>query len=157
MTLENMLIKNLSEWRPGTRDKLLVTDNPSGWTVQVIADRCETLGCEVWELTVSRATSQTGRTLGEWAIRTADSTLGLLEPLKVLEVDGPQNQALLRSQKPTRREGKLFYYEVRLQGTTLATVRRYQGDPEGQARREQIPYVLTHETLANVVNSLTAS
>ena len=50
---------------------------------------------------------------------------GLLEPLRLVEVDAPRQSALLRSEQPGQRGDERFYYEVLLDGDGGATVRRY--------------------------------
>ncbi len=90
-----------------------------------------------------------------WAKGVAKRVTGLLEALWVLEIDAQRNEALLRSTEPSRRSAELFYYEVLLKGTQAANVCRYQASPGG-GRREQVPFVLTHEALANFVRDLAA-
>jgi hypothetical protein len=156
MTLENTLIKSLSEWRPASRDSLLLTDRDSGWTVQVTADHCELLGSQLWEVTASRSAPPANVKLTDWVTRIVANSAGLQEPLRVLEVDEHAQQALLRSVTPVRRDDKLYYYEALVKGTTAVTLRRYQTSQDGPSRREQVPFILTHETAASVVKALTA-
>jgi hypothetical protein len=156
MTLENTLIKSLSEWRPDSRATLAVKEKDSPWTVQVTADRCELLGAQVWELAVARAGAPEGLKMVDWAQRIATNTSGLQEPLRVLEIDEQMQQALLRSEAPVERDGKVSYYEVQVKGTTGATLQRFQANRDSTTRREQIAFVLTHETIARVVAGLTA-
>jgi hypothetical protein len=151
-----MLTKNLSDWRPAGRDTLQVADPGSPWTVHVTADRCELLGARLWELGLSRAAPAADVTLAGWAAGIAAAAIGLPEPLKVLEVDDLSQQALLRSATPTTQDGKLLYFEVLLKGTTAATLRRYQANLDATPRREQVPFVLTHETTGQLVAALTA-
>src|SRR5262249_22519771 len=96
-----------------------------------------------------------GNSLSAWAERVAGRVTGLLEPLKVVEVDAERGEALLRSDQPTQRGEKLFYYEVLLQNTTAASVRRYRALP-GNGRREQVAFALTKEALAKFVADLAA-
>jgi hypothetical protein len=79
---------------------------------------------------------------------------GLLEPLKLLEVDETQQEALLRSNTPTKKGEQLAYYEVHLFGTHRATVRRFQAR-HGESGREQVAYALTHEVLAKLAGDIT--
>jgi hypothetical protein len=155
MTLENMVIKNLSEWRPAARDTLLVTAASSPWTVAVTADHCELLSARLWELAVRRSSAGTG-SLATWANSIAERMAGLLEPLRVVEVDELTQKAMLRSQTPAGRNGKATYYEVLIEGTQSATLRRYQANDDAAPRREQIAFVLTHEVIAGVIAALTA-
>ena len=45
---------------------------------------------------------------------------GLLEPLKVYEVDDTRNEAVLRSEAPAAKGDALSYYEIRLSGLSTA-------------------------------------
>src|SRR4051812_4342622 len=121
MTLEETLHQKLASWRPPEgRYELNVSEETPGWTVTFTADRCDELGCLLWELKLRRAPAAPARdvTLTDWAQRIAARVTGLLEPLKVIEVDGVQNKALLRSNPASQRGDKLYYYEVRLHGTS---------------------------------------
>jgi hypothetical protein len=159
MTLDEALLQNLAEWRPGGgRQTLNLPDTGSGWTVALTADRSDALGCLVWELALRRTTEPAaGEGLRAWAERIAGRVTGLLEPLKVVEVDLVRGQALLRSQAPARRGEQLHYYEVLLTGVRAAVVRRYRASLQGDARREQVPFTLTHEALAKLAGDLSAS
>src|SRR5438105_5392169 len=121
MTLDDTLRQKLADWRPpGGRSDLTVPDAGSGWTATVTADRCDELGCLVWEMTLRRGPAAVARGLDltTWAHGAARRVTGLLEPLKVIEIDGLRNEGLLRSDGPTQRGDKLSYYEVLLRGTT---------------------------------------
>jgi hypothetical protein len=86
----------------------------------------------------------------------ADRATGLLEDLKVVEVDRPRGQALLRSEAPVSRGEDLFYYEVLLTATGAANLRRYSAPNQGPGKREQVAFALTHEALAKLSRDLTA-
>jgi len=154
MTLENTLRKKLADWRPpeGRRD-LTVTDETSGWAVTLSADRGDVLGCLVWEMSARRLSASTGQNLRGWADRIAGRVTGLLEPLKVVEVDTERAEAILRSETPSQQDNKFLYYEVLLRNTTQATVRRYQAGRDG-AKRAQVAFALTHEGLAKLAADL---
>jgi hypothetical protein len=161
MTRNETLLKKLADWHPPAtgRHILAVPDEGSGWTVTLTADRCDALGCLVWELVVRRSTPATatgGNALSAWAERIAGRVTGLLEPLKVVEVDVGRDEALLRSDTPAQCGDKRFYYEVHLRGTGQAVVRRYQGTHQPGARREQVAFALTHEALAKLAGDLMA-
>lgn len=155
MSLENTLLEKLADWRPDGRQQLIVPGE--AWTVVLAADRSDQVGCLLWELTLRRAAAAgPGKPLQAWAERVAGRVTGLLEPLKLLEVDSLRDEALLRSEEPAQRGEKLFYYELLLQGRGEALLRRYHGAHHGQARREQVAFALTHEALAKLVADLTA-
>ena len=158
MTLDETVLRKLAEWHPprGSRQTLAVPDEGSGWAVALTIERHDDLSSALWELSLQRvAAAKAATRLPDWANRVAGRVTGLLEPLRVLEVDVQRDEALLRSNEPARRSDELFYYEVLLKGTRRATVIRYQATPEG-GRREQIPFTLTHEALAKFVADLAA-
>jgi hypothetical protein len=158
MTLDETVLQKLADWHPvrGSRQTLAVPDEGSGWAVTFVVDRHDELSSALWEVDMRRVAPPSGGiTLQSWANGVASRVTGLLEPLQVLEIDVERNEALLRSNHPSRRSDNLFYYEVLLKGTQAASVRRYQGNPGG-GRREQVPFVLTHEALAKFVRDLAA-
>src|SRR5262245_9871011 len=89
MKLSEKLLSKLAEAPPG-RHLLTVTDEtPLGWSATITVDRADVVGCVIWELSLQRkgaepwdAAALTARSEG-----LARSTTGLLEPLKLLEVD----------------------------------------------------------------------
>ncbi len=158
MTRDDPLRQRLAEWRPPAgRQELLVPDNGSGWRANLTVDRCDEVGCLVWELTLRRSQAPPNGGLPTWAERLPARVTGLLEPLVVVEIDAARQLAQLRSQTPLQREGKLFYYEVLLEGTHQATVRRYEAAVNGNGQRTQVAFALTHEVLAKLAADLTAA
>jgi hypothetical protein len=151
-----MLLEKLTEWRPPPgRQSLSVADPATGWAVTLTADRRDELGCLVWELVAQRTTSAAGD-LPAWAGRIAERATGLVEPLKVHEVDTLRNEAQLRSESPSQRGGGLFYYEILLRGTDLATLRRYRASHQPKEHREQVAFAVTYEVLGNLLRNLIA-
>jgi hypothetical protein len=156
MTLDVLLLQKLAKWRcDNVRQTLEVADAESGWTVAVTADCADVVGCRLWELTLRRSTPLT-EDLKIRAERIAGRVTGLLEPLRLVEVDAPRNVALLRSEQPGRWGEGLYYYEALLQADGTTSVRRYQAPHEGEPRRHQLTFALTHEALAKLVADLTA-
>lgn len=154
MTINETVRQKVADWRPGEgRSTLTIPDDGSGWSVAVTADRREELGCLLWDVSLSSA-ERPDATLGDWADQIAGRVSGLLEALKVIEVDGMRNEAILRSDKPAVQGEQVAYYEALLTGTTRGTFRRYQASHQGTERREQIPFALTHEVLAKLVGDL---
>jgi hypothetical protein len=154
MTLDGLLLEKLAEWRPDNGRQTLNVADGNGWHVALTADCSDQVGCRVWELALRR--DSTTRDLRAWAERVAARTTGLLEPLRVLEVDPGKDTAVLRSQAPARRGEALHYYEVLLHSRGEATLRRYQATRDGTKHREQIAFALTHEALAKLAHDLTA-
>jgi hypothetical protein len=154
MTLDATLLAKLAEWRSGTgRRALNVSDEATGWAVSLAADRADQVGCLVWEMTVRRSHPLPGgnaKTLRAWADRIATRARGLLETLKVVEVDPERDEAIIRSDAPAAKGEDRFYYEIHVKGTGVATLRRYQGSLSGGGKREQIAFALTHEALARL-------
>jgi hypothetical protein len=158
MNLDERLLEKLAEWRPESGRQTLVVAVPSiNATVTVTADRSDVVGAQLWEVTLDRPASLDAAGLKSWADKTAARVTGLLEPLRVLEIDGERLTALLRSQAPTQRGDNLFYYEMRLQGQGQAQVARYQASAKPDGQRRQINFGLTHETLAKLVSDINAA
>jgi hypothetical protein len=159
MNLAETVLQKIANWQPAgdKRQALLIPDGGSGWAVELQADRCDELGCRVWEITLrrTRKTEVQALTLQAWADCAAERVTGLLEGLRVVEVDPQRNEALLRSDKPASREEMVSYFEVLLRGTKSATLRRFRAYQEPGHRREQVSFPLTHEALAKVVTDLT--
>src|SRR5580693_1603730 len=106
MTLAENLLPKLSDWRPpgDGRHSWAGAFPAAGWTVQLAADKTDTLSCLVWEFTLTRtAEAPQGLTLKAWAARLADHVTGLLEPLKLHEVDETRQDAILRSENPAKK------------------------------------------------------
>ncbi len=159
MTLDEILYQRLGSWRPPEgRHELTLAEETPGWAVAISADRCDEVGSLVWELNLRRVAGAPAReaTLKDWASSIAGRVTGLLEPLKVIEVDPVQNEALLRSSAATQRGDKLYYYEVRLRGTSQAQVCRYQAKSNNNGPRDQVPFAITHETLIKFIGDLAA-
>lgn len=156
MTLAELVLPEVSSWRPsGTgRHSWSQTFASAGWTVRCLADQVDSLSCLAWQLELARMTDPPpGLTLASWAASIAGRVTGLLEPLKVHEIDSAAGVALLRSVAPARKGEDLAYYELRLDGLTTATVRRY-GAYKARPGRRQVPFAVTHEALAKLVGDI---
>jgi hypothetical protein len=154
MTLEEALLQKLAEWRfDDGRQTLAIPHAESGTTAAVQAECSDRVGCQVWEVNLTRTEAATpSADLRTRAQRIADRATGLREPLRLIEADG-HDAALLRSAAPQKRGDDVFYYEVELR-TGGAGVRRYQASTTGGTRR-QIAFPLTHEALAKLAGDLT--
>ena len=156
MTLHESLLPKLSEWRPAGagRHSLSAAVPDGGWTFNLTADKADTLSCLVWELALTRtAAAPAGLTLKAWAEGVAARAAGLLEPLKLLEVDDARGEALLRSDAPAKKGERVAYYEVRLNGLDRAVVRRFTAT-RAASGREQVAFALTHEVLAKLAGDI---
>jgi hypothetical protein len=155
MNRNEALLGRLNDWRPPEgRQSLLVADEATGWSVTLTADRADQLGCLIWEL-VLRKSSPAALSLEEWAPRVADRATGLLETMKVVEIDASRGEALLRSESPAHRDEQVAYYEVILGIMGRATLRRFTAPRNGSGKREQTAFALTHEAAAKLAFDLT--
>lgn len=155
MTLTESLLPKLSEWKPaGGRYTLDAAFPAEGWTVHLTTDKADTLSCLVWELALARTgDAPSGFTLAAWAEGVADRVTGLMEPLKMLEVDDAHGEALLRSESPATKGARVAYYEVRLTGVNRAVVQRFTAS-RTESGREQVGFALTHEVLAKLAGDI---
>jgi hypothetical protein len=153
MTLENTLRQQLSNPEPGGFHV-----SHGGWNVTLTADKCDSLSCALRELTLER-NAPIQEELGAWATRIAERVTGLMEPLKLVELDQPLGKAMLRSSSPTVRDGKAYYYELLLERTSrsVANLQRYAGDRVGNDKREAVPFVLTHDAIVKLVADIAGS
>jgi hypothetical protein len=150
----NAILEKLANWRPKTeRDTLHASED--GWNIAVTADCVDVVGCRLWELSLRRTAEAPAVDLKTRAEQICARVTGLLEPLRLVEVDAPRHTALLRSEQPGQVGDERFYYEVLVSGDGGSVVRRYQTPQEGQPRRQQVPYTLTHEALEKLVGDLT--
>jgi hypothetical protein len=151
MTLENTLREKLSEWKaPAGRQELSIAGG--GWTATVAIDRNDAVGCLLWELTLRRD-GTAGTDVSNWAAKSTDRVGGLMELLKIVEIDVDRKEAQIRSTTPLVRGDKGYYYELLLRGLGVAVLRRYQ-TLQGAAGREQVAFALTHEALGKLVGDL---
>jgi hypothetical protein len=148
MTLENTLRQQLS--KPHTGGFQVSTGD---WKINLVAEKSDSLSCALKELTLEKA-SPIGEDLDAWATRVAANATGLMEPLRLIEVDRPLGKALLRSDAPTVKDGKALYYELVLERTarTRATLHRYAG--QNGEKREAVAFVLTHDAVVKLVNDI---
>ncbi len=156
MTLPETLLPKLSEWRPAGdgRHSWSEAFPTAGWTVRISADKADSLSCLVWELSLTRSQEAPhGLTLAGWASAIASRATGLLESLRVYEVDQLQNEAVLRSVQPATKGDDLTYYEVRLNSLSDATLRRFVAS-KVESGRDQVAFPVTHETIAKLVGDI---
>jgi hypothetical protein len=132
-----------------------IAADADAWTVAVAADCVDRLGCQVWELTLTRKDPAPAADLKAHGEALAARCTGLLEPLGLVEVDAEAKTALLRSAPPSRRGDELFYYEILLK-PDAASVQRFQ-TPQAAGKRAQITFTLTHDALTKLVYDLTAA
>jgi len=155
MSLDARLLEKLANWRPdNAQETLTVDDAAGGWNAAVTAEHVDVVGCRLWELTLRRTAETPAVELAARAQQVCERVTGLLEPLRLVEVDAPRQIALLRSEQPGQHGDERFYYEVLLEGHGGAGIRRYQTPRAGESRRQQVGFTLTHEALAKLVRDL---
>jgi hypothetical protein len=155
MKLSEKLLNRLADELPPGRQILSVAEEgPGAWTVALTVDRADVVGCVVWEMVMRREGAEPWNALALKAQseRIAESVTGLLEPLKLLEVDHVRLEALLRSDGPTRRGEDVFFYEVKLHAGNIITLRRFHASTAPGMQRDQVPFTLTHEAIACIVD-----
>lgn len=158
MNLAETLLQKLSDWRPVEEGRRTETfPLPAhGWTVRVAADRVDTVGCVLNEVEAVRDTpvADVAAAVEAHARQAAERVTGLLEPLRLVEVDRARNIALLRSDAPKTKGDEVRYYEVRFHGLNRVHVQRFAATRQTPGRREPIAFALTHEVLAGLVDDL---
>jgi hypothetical protein len=157
MQLNETILRQLDDWRPTERSTRSI--QAEGWSVNVTADRNDELGTLVWDVNITSTAPEASKaSLGDvesWAQKCA-ARVGALDQLCLLEIDRSRDEALLRSDKPTPRGDSHYYYELMLQGTREAKLRRYQTADAGKSR-SQVAFPITHEALARVVGEVTGA
>jgi hypothetical protein len=149
------VLQKLDDWQPPGpgRQTLFLLDEPTGQSVAIAVDRRDEVGFLIWEIVLKRGPAA-GATIADWAQALAARVSGLLESLKVVEVDTLRDQAQLRSATPTRRGDRPTYFELMLHGTTDAVMARFQAPVNGARSRTQVPFPLTIESLAKLISDL---
>jgi len=158
MTLAETLLQKLADWRPAGegRHTVAIALPDHGWTVQLTAERVDTVGSRLTEVEATRnaAVPEDAAALEAQARRAAGRVTGLLEPLRVVEIDRGHHVALLRSDAPANKADAVSYYEVQFQGRNRVKLGRFHATKGSPAQRKAIPFALTHEALAKVVDDL---
>jgi len=156
-SLAEQVQRSLSEWKPtGGGRRVFATAYPeAGWNFTATFEKAETVGGSAWESALQRiGDTPAALTLKSWAERSANRVSGLLESLKLYEIDDANGTALLRSDGPQARGTARSYYELTLTGTTAASLKRYQADTTPGSKRQQIAFALTYDSLGQVVEAI---
>ncbi len=129
------LLPKLGEWRPTSSGRTTFNhqDAATGWSVTLTVDKADALSCQLWDLTLAKLPAPqplNGAELHQRAAAIAERTTGLLEPLRVIEVDVQRGEALLRSDSPTLRKEKRSHYEL-----ALTAARRQRAHQQARASR----------------------
>jgi hypothetical protein len=158
MNLAETLLGKLADWRPAGegRHSVRIGLPDHGWTVGLTADRADSVGCRLTQLDAARSepVADDDAALEAHARRAAGRVTGLLEPLRLVEIDRGRHVALLRSDAPAAKGDALQYYEVQFTGRNRVTVERFKANKNGPGGREAIPFALTHEVIGKLVEDL---
>ncbi|MGL6075399.1 MAG: hypothetical protein ACRC8S_14680 [Fimbriiglobus sp.] len=123
------------------------------WQARVRADATTPIAHRYQSLEWERPTSEGSRSVGDWATGLPGKVTGLLEPLKVIEVDDDRQHAILRSEAPTERGSKRGYYELELTSPDHAKLSRYEADSTTHTR-QPVPFTLTHEVAGKLISDV---
>ena len=74
----------------------------------------------------------------------------LLEPLRVIEIDGPAGAVQMRSAPPCKQATQLTYYEVLVQRGGSISLMRYEKQPA--QTRSPVTTIVTREVFARLAN-----
>src|SRR5262245_43338030 len=111
MTLAKTLKGSLAD--PAQAGQGTVSAAVGPWSASATTAHRDKVGAEGKELTVERKDPGPGD-VKAWADNFAGKARGLLEPLKVLEVDRKKDEALIRSSPPSQEGTQSEYYEVKM-------------------------------------------
>jgi hypothetical protein len=156
MTIAETLLPKLNEWAPSGADRhhLIQQVVESGWTMDLSAYRVDSLGCLLWDISLTRAGGPVANAdLKRQALAVAERATGLMEPLHFIELDELRGVALLRSESPAKRGTSLAYYEILMSGGRRITMCRYERSPD-KSQRKQVAFALTHEAIAKLIDDL---
>lgn len=154
MTLDGKLLENLNSWRPAGLGPHTLTATAEQGRVHLEAEQVDTLAIALRIVDVM-PTPRTAAPLADRAAAVAARVAGLLEPLKVIEIDGGRGEALLRSDVPAHVGNDRLYYELLLEASGRATMRRWRGSLETTGR-QAVPFTLTREVIQKLVADLLA-
>jgi hypothetical protein len=158
MTLAETLLQKLNDWQPAGEGRPAGSFAlpGHGWTVRVEAERVDSLGAVLTAVEAVRdvPVADDAKLLEAHARQAAARVSGLREKLCFVEIDRANNVALLRSDVPQSKDENVLYYEARYQGRNRVKFQRFQATKASPAGREAVGFVLTHETLARLVDDL---
>src|SRR4051812_8551853 len=132
MSLAETLLSKLADWQPAGEGRHAVSiEAPDhGWTVGLTADRADTVGCRLTKIDATRSQpiADDDAALDAHARKAASRATGLLEPLRMVEIDRGRHVALLRSDAPSVKDEAVQYYEVQFTGRNRVTVERFKAN-----------------------------
>jgi hypothetical protein len=133
-----------------------VEEGPSRLTLHLTGLDAVGVALTNLEFASSEQSEWSSGALKGWGDRLASRVTYLMEPLKVVEVDGAGHEVQMRSQRPTPRDEQRSYYEITLFGQGALQMQRYVFNDETRERR-QTPCQLTREVLERLADDIVAS
>lgn len=133
-----------------------VDDGPDRLTLEIAALDSVGVALDALEYAATDRREWTPQALDAWGARLAGRVTYLMEPLKVLEIDGGAGEVLLRSESPSRRGDSRNFYEVRLRRDGTCRVERMAFD-EVDRRRARTRCQLTREVAERLADDIAAS
>lgn len=153
MTLRERLLHNLPEWRNHSDQKTwTLHDEETSCSVRLTADLVDVVGVQLLEVMVQHHEEEP-IDVRQWA-KKVETVTGLLEPLRLIEVDEGRKVALLRSSAPEQQGEEVLYYEAQLQEQGKAVLHRWRASRTAGTKRQQSAFALTHEMVAKLVEDL---
>ncbi|WP_020473308.1 hypothetical protein [Zavarzinella formosa] len=126
----------------------------STWTLTADSESLDGIGGRFRNLRLDRTAGTPNTPLNIRAATIAGRLTGMLESIRLVEVDQGRQVAQLRSSQPTVRGTTRQYYELLMEGGDSITLERFQSDA-GTNKREQIPFTLTYDALDKLLHDLT--
>ncbi len=148
-------IEEMGPWREGSRAAAV---REGALAVQCSLRAADALGVAVEELEM-RAGGRgdlTAERVALWADEICRRLGYLREPLSVLEVDAEGPAALLRSARPRTRGEERSYFELLIAADGKVSLRRLCVRTSSE-QPETVPFTLTLEQLADLVDDLAAA
>jgi hypothetical protein len=108
------------------------------------------------EFGTRKRTEWTPDAIKSWGDNLSTRATYLMEPLVMLELDAAEGEVQLRSQFPTSRAEKRFYYEVRINKQGALHLARFAFD-EATRRRIPVTCQMTREVLERLADDIAAS
>lgn len=127
----------------------------STWTLRCDFESLDNVGGRFRSIRLERHSGEITQPLDVRASVSANRLTGMLESIKLVEVDHVTRIAQLRSSAPLIRGTVRQYYELKIYDAQTITLERFQFDSV-VGKRESILFTLTYDALAKLVNDLTS-
>lgn len=158
MTIAETLQQKLGDWKPVGEDRhwLSIDLGHNDWVISIEADRVESLGTLFHQIDLHQTPSKqlTPDVLENASRSIANRVTGLLEDLKLIEIDQLKGIAIIRSDKPKNRDDHVEFYQLTLTKDNHIAIQRFKASRHSPAHREQIHFALTHEVVAKMIEDI---